>query len=144
MNKDFIRKCHLIQVWWNIQVMYRYNMYSKFFLKFKFTLTFFFHHKTLRHFYSTSVFYPNECNSCKKQEWGWKKINKKMCPLRVVLLFFHVCFLAQKDKILSQIEQSYFHINTCFSWSVYQLFVKHFKKIRFIKVEEISPQIASV
>ena len=25
-----------------------------------------------------------------------------MCPLRVVLLFFHVCFLAQKGKILSQ------------------------------------------
>ena len=82
--------------------MYRYNMYSKVFLKFKFTLTFFFHHKTLRHFYSTSVFYPNECNSCKKQEWGWKKINKKMCPLRVVLLFFHVCFLVQKGKIISQ------------------------------------------
>ena len=77
-------------------------MYSKVFLEFKFTPTFFFYHKTLRQSYSTSVFYPDECNSCKKQEWGWKKINKKMCPLRVVLLFFHVCFLAKRGKILSQ------------------------------------------
>ena len=62
----------------------------------------FFYYKTLWQCYSISVFYPNECNSCKKQEWGWKKINKKMCPLRVVLLFFHVCFLVQKGKIISQ------------------------------------------